>query len=130
MLSVNCTVSDLSVWLVAFNMFDAISIASLPSDIVWFCFVYACAQVPTTVIPKISINAKTLRDGDIEIPSWRTGLRKTGSTSTVLDKINEDDRNLPRSASSPRLAEENKKNEQNVSSQSLFFEQWNYVQIR
>ena len=68
------------------------------------------------MIPKISINAKPARDGEIEIPSWRSGLRKTGSTSTVLDKINEDDRNLPRSASSPRLTEENKKNEQNVSS--------------
>ena len=67
------------------------------------------------MIPKISINSKPARDGDTDIPSWRSGLRKTGSTSTVLDKINEDDKNLPRSASSPRLAEENKKNEQNVS---------------
>ena len=72
------------------------------------------------MIPKISINAKSLRDADIEIPSWRSGLRKTGSTSTVLDKINEDDKNLPRSASSPRLAEENKKNEQNVSPKVYF----------
>lgn len=72
------------------------------------------------MIPKISINARPIRDGEIEIPSWRSGLRKTGSTSTVLDKINEDDRNLPRSASSPRLAEENKKNELNVSQQICY----------
>jgi len=36
---------------------------------------------------------------------------------STVNKINEDDKNLPRSASSPRLAEEdeNKKNEKNVS---------------
>ena len=77
-------------------------------------------------VPKITINSKsTAKDEtkpDKDIPSWRTGLRKTGSTSMVphdstVNKINEDDKNLPRSASSPRLAEEdeNKKNEKNVS---------------
>nr|XP_022287059.1 protein phosphatase 1 regulatory subunit 12A-like isoform X9 [Crassostrea virginica] len=43
-----------------------------------------------------------------DTPSWRAGLRKTGSTSMVNDTINEIDRNnLPRSASSPRLAANN-----------------------
>nr|XP_022287237.1 protein phosphatase 1 regulatory subunit 12A-like isoform X11 [Crassostrea virginica] len=43
-----------------------------------------------------------------DTPSWRAGLRKTGSTSMVNDTINENDRNnLPRSASSPRLAANN-----------------------
>lgn len=76
-------------------------------------------------VPKITINTKSHKDyckGENEIPSWRLGLRKTGSTSMVphdssVNKPNEDDKNLPRSASSPRLAEEkeNKKNEKNVS---------------
>lgn len=76
-------------------------------------------------VPKISINTKSLKDnnkGENEIPSWRLGLRKTGSTSMVphdssVNKPVEDDKNLPRSASSPRIGEEdvNKKNEKNVS---------------
>lgn len=77
-------------------------------------------------VPKITINSKSTAKDENKVekdtPSWRTGLRKTGSTSMVphdstVNKINEDDKNLPRSASSPRLAEEdeNKKNEKNVS---------------
>ncbi|XP_046326411.2 protein phosphatase 1 regulatory subunit 12A-like isoform X16 [Haliotis rufescens] len=53
---------------------------------------------------KISTNHKS-RDNDYS--AWRAGLRKTGSTSMVherMSKENEDDRSLPRSASSPRLA--------------------------
>ncbi|XP_053397555.1 protein phosphatase 1 regulatory subunit 12A-like isoform X11 [Mercenaria mercenaria] len=74
-------------------------------------------------VPKISINTKLLKDdnkGENEIPSWRLGLRKTGSTSMVphdssVNKPVEEDKNLPRSASSPRIGEEdeNKKNEKN-----------------
>jgi len=77
-------------------------------------------------VPKISVNSKSnVKDtvkGDLDIPSWRLGLRKTGSTSmvpqeTTVARVTEEDKNLPRSASSPRLAEdeENKKNEKNVS---------------
>ncbi|XP_061177552.1 protein phosphatase 1 regulatory subunit 12A-like isoform X7 [Saccostrea echinata] len=44
-----------------------------------------------------------------ETPPWRAGLRKTGSTSMVNDTINENDKtNLPRSASSPRLNNNNR----------------------
>ncbi|KAL4232952.1 hypothetical protein ACF0H5_007640 [Mactra antiquata] len=81
------------------------------------------APPEVTEIPKISINTKSLKDdvkGENEVPSWRVGLRKTGSTSavpieTTVKKTLEEDKNLPRSASSPRLAEdeENKKNEKN-----------------
>ncbi|XP_052809885.1 protein phosphatase 1 regulatory subunit 12A-like isoform X9 [Mya arenaria] len=77
-------------------------------------------------VPKISINSKSyVKDegkGENDIPSWRRlGLRKTGSTSmvpqeTTISRISEEDKSLIRSASSPRLAEEdeeNKKNEKN-----------------
>ncbi|XP_052809886.1 protein phosphatase 1 regulatory subunit 12A-like isoform X10 [Mya arenaria] len=79
-----------------------------------------------TEVPKISINSKSyVKDegkGENDIPSWRRlGLRKTGSTSmvpqeTTISRISEEDKSLIRSASSPRLAEEdeeNKKNEKN-----------------
>ena len=85
-------------------------------------------------VPKISINKKLLKDdnkGENEIPSWRLGLRKTGSTSMVphdssVSKPKEDDKNLPRSASSPRIGEEdeNKKNEKNVSFSYLGYDDW------
>ncbi|XP_053397557.1 protein phosphatase 1 regulatory subunit 12A-like isoform X13 [Mercenaria mercenaria] len=83
----------------------------------------ASAPPSITEVPKISINTKLLKDdnkGENEIPSWRLGLRKTGSTSMVphdssVNKPVEEDKNLPRSASSPRIGEEdeNKKNEKN-----------------
>lgn len=54
-----------------------------------------------------------------ETPSWRAGLRKTGSTSMVNDSLNENDKNnLPRSASSPRLALNNNNRLENVSYRS------------
>ncbi|KAI8773006.1 protein phosphatase 1 regulatory subunit 12A, partial [Biomphalaria glabrata] len=41
------------------------------------------------------------------VPSWRQGLRKTGSTSMVHERMSENESNsLPRSASSPRLAQD------------------------
>ncbi|KAH3746481.1 hypothetical protein DPMN_180889, partial [Dreissena polymorpha] len=75
-------------------------------------------------VPKISINSKSYVKNDVkgesDTPSWRLGLRKTGSTSmvpheTTVAKVATDDKNLARSASSPRLAEEedNKNNEKN-----------------
>ena len=89
-------------------------------DVFFLSFLHVLTQVP-----KITLNTKSLKDRhstEIDIPSWRLGLRKTGSTSAVPEEtkkntINEDDKNLSRSASSPRLTEENenKKNEKNVS---------------
>nr|XP_022287229.1 protein phosphatase 1 regulatory subunit 12A-like isoform X3 [Crassostrea virginica] len=65
------------------------------------------SQVPVISLQKPgedNSSTSLLRD----TPSWRAGLRKTGSTSMVNDTINENDRNnLPRSASSPRLAANN-----------------------
>nr|XP_022287061.1 protein phosphatase 1 regulatory subunit 12A-like isoform X11 [Crassostrea virginica] len=65
------------------------------------------SQVPVISLQKPgedNSSTSLLRD----TPSWRAGLRKTGSTSMVNDTINEIDRNnLPRSASSPRLAANN-----------------------
>nr|XP_034333851.1 protein phosphatase 1 regulatory subunit 12A isoform X11 [Crassostrea gigas] len=56
-----------------------------------------------------------------ETPSWRAGLRKTGSTSMVNDSLNENDKNnLPRSASSPRLALNNNNRLENDKSNRPF----------
>ena len=41
---------------------------------------------------------------DLSVPTWRHGLRKTPSSSVVNEVIAGDNGNLPRSASSPRIA--------------------------
>ncbi|XP_059141745.1 protein phosphatase 1 regulatory subunit 12A-like isoform X2 [Physella acuta] len=49
--------------------------------------------------------ATTSNDSALSLPSWRTNLRKTGSTSMVPEWMADNESNsLPRSASSPRLA--------------------------
>ena len=62
-------------------------------------------------MPIISLQKPQENEKDVsrrDIPSWRAGLRKVGSSSMVIDTINEvDTKNLPRSASSPRLADNN-----------------------
>ena len=46
---------------------------------------------------------------ELTVPSWRRGLRKTTSTSMVHEQMNEnEDKSIPRSASSPRLALDNR----------------------
>ncbi|XP_069123962.1 protein phosphatase 1 regulatory subunit 12A-like isoform X8 [Argopecten irradians] len=54
-----------------------------------------------------------------EVPSWRAGLRKTGSTSqvtgSVMSKEKETDKSLARSASSPRLDNNQEKSGNKVS---------------
>ncbi|KAK3098884.1 hypothetical protein FSP39_023968 [Pinctada imbricata] len=64
------------------------------------------SQVPIISLQKPQENEKEVTKRDI--PSWRAGLRKVGSSSMVIETINEvDTKNLPRSASSPRLADTN-----------------------
>ncbi|XP_025099393.1 protein phosphatase 1 regulatory subunit 12A-like isoform X2 [Pomacea canaliculata] len=53
-----------------------------------------------------SSQTSTSTSEEQEVPSWRRGIRKTGSTSMVHEQLleNDADKSLPRSASSPRLA--------------------------
>ncbi|KAH9495413.1 hypothetical protein Btru_016436, partial [Bulinus truncatus] len=54
-----------------------------------------------------STSASAANETVLSVPSWRQGLRKTGSTSMVPEWMSENESNsLPRSASSPRLAQE------------------------
>lgn len=67
-------------------------------------------------VPNIPPSSNRPKKEETEIPSWRAGLRKTGSTSMVVTSIKKDSEadDLPRSASSPRLALDNNQ-VQNVS---------------
>ncbi|XP_071133925.1 protein phosphatase 1 regulatory subunit 12A-like isoform X46 [Mytilus edulis] len=59
-------------------------------------------KVPTIVTPPTITESKN--DTEPDILSWRTGLRKTGSTSMVIENNkDEGDKNLSRSLSSPRI---------------------------
>ncbi|XP_071133882.1 protein phosphatase 1 regulatory subunit 12A-like isoform X6 [Mytilus edulis] len=59
-------------------------------------------EVPTIVTPPTITESKN--DTEPDILSWRTGLRKTGSTSMVIENNkDEGDKNLSRSLSSPRI---------------------------
>ncbi|GFS01787.1 protein phosphatase 1 regulatory subunit 12A [Elysia marginata] len=60
----------------------------------------------STTTTRASTSASlTGSEGDLPVPSWRQGLRKTGSSSMVHEWMAQNDSNaLPRSASSPRLA--------------------------
>ncbi|GFN83309.1 protein phosphatase 1 regulatory subunit 12a [Plakobranchus ocellatus] len=69
------------------------------------------ARLPTQKELSASIPTTTGRaplaagEPELAIPSWRQGLRKTGSSSMVHEWMSQNDSNsLPRSASSPRLA--------------------------
>ncbi|KAL3882577.1 hypothetical protein ACJMK2_028907 [Sinanodonta woodiana] len=72
--------------------------------------------VPTsTQVPKVTLNSYPFDADNDHTPSWRSGLRKTGSTSQVIESLNKanetsDTNNLPRSASSPRITEDTDKN--------------------
>ena len=60
-------------------------------------------EIPTIVIPTVT-DSKKEEDKQREVSSWRTGLRKTGSTSAVLENNKDEaDKNLSRSLSSPRI---------------------------
>jgi len=60
-------------------------------------------QIPTIVTPTVT-DSKKEEDKQPEVLSWRTGLRKTGSTSAVLENNKDEaDKNLSRSLSSPRI---------------------------
>lgn len=60
-------------------------------------------QIPTIVTHTVT-DSKKEEDKQPEVPSWRTGLRKTGSTSAVLENNKDEaDKNLSRSLSSPRI---------------------------
>ncbi|XP_052089089.1 protein phosphatase 1 regulatory subunit 12A-like isoform X12 [Mytilus californianus] len=60
-------------------------------------------EVPTIVTPTIT-ESKNDTEPQPDILSWRTGLRKTGSTSMVIENNkDEGDKNLSRSLSSPRI---------------------------
>ncbi|XP_052089087.1 protein phosphatase 1 regulatory subunit 12A-like isoform X10 [Mytilus californianus] len=60
-------------------------------------------KVPTIVTPTIT-ESKNDTEPQPDILSWRTGLRKTGSTSMVIENNkDEGDKNLSRSLSSPRI---------------------------
>ncbi|KAK3579219.1 hypothetical protein CHS0354_022764 [Potamilus streckersoni] len=78
------------------------------------------SSVPTvltsTQVPKVTLNSYPFDADNDHIPSWRSGLRKTGSTSQVIESLNKanetsDTNNLPRSASSPRITDDTDKNE-------------------
>ncbi|VDI65974.1 protein phosphatase 1 regulatory subunit 12A [Mytilus galloprovincialis] len=59
-------------------------------------------KVPTIVTPPTITESRN--DTEPDILSWRTGLRKTGSTSMVIENNkDEGDKNLSRSLSSPRI---------------------------
>ncbi|VDI65984.1 protein phosphatase 1 regulatory subunit 12A [Mytilus galloprovincialis] len=59
-------------------------------------------EVPTIVTPPTITESRN--DTEPDILSWRTGLRKTGSTSMVIENNkDEGDKNLSRSLSSPRI---------------------------
>lgn len=64
-------------------------------------------QIPTIAITPTVTDSKKEEDKQPEVPSWRTGLRKTGSTSAVLENNKyEADKNLSRSLSSHRISVE------------------------
>lgn len=70
-----------------------------------FYHLFCCmlVQIPTIVIPTVT-DSKKEEDKQREVSSWRTGLRKTGSTSAVLENNKDEaDKNLSRSLSSPRI---------------------------
>ncbi|RUS83201.1 hypothetical protein EGW08_009012, partial [Elysia chlorotica] len=60
----------------------------------------------TTTTTRASTSVSlTGSEGELPVPLWRQGLRKTGSSSMVHEWMSHNDSNaLPRSASSPRLA--------------------------
>ncbi|KAH9514768.1 hypothetical protein Btru_023603, partial [Bulinus truncatus] len=63
------------------------------------------ARLPTE--KNESTSASAANETVLSVPSWRQGLRKTGSASMVPEWMSENESNsLPRSASSPRLAQE------------------------
>jgi hypothetical protein len=65
-------------------------------------------------------DSKKEEDKQREVSSWRTGLRKTGSTSAVLENNKDEaDKNLSRSLSSPRIPVE--RNSVNNVSERFFF---------
>ena len=70
-----------------------------------FYHLFCCmlVQIPTIVIPTVT-DSKKEEDKQHKVSSLRIGLRKTGSTSAVLENNKDEaDKNLSRSLSSPRI---------------------------